>query len=138
MLVRELHHPALLFVEGASSVREASQRLRDARLGAALVRDGSQLVGILTERDLVGRVLAAGLDGRALVREVCSKPLLTVDELASVESAAARMLQLRIRHLGVTRRGQIVGVISAADIARALPAIKLDLSAQWSSTVWKD
>lgn len=99
------------------SVRQASRLMRDKKVAAVLVMDGDRLTGILTERDMTVRVVAAGLDADATpVREVMTAD---PDTLAPDDTAsdAIRMMRSRnYRHLPVVDRGRVVGMVSVRDL----------------------
>ena len=99
------------------SVRQASRLMRDKKVAAVLVMDGEHLTGILTERDMTVRVVAAGLDADATpVHEVMTAD---PDTLAPDDTAsdAIRMMRSRnYRHLPVVDGGRVVGMVSVRDL----------------------
>jgi signal-transduction protein with cAMP-binding, CBS, and nucleotidyltransferase domain len=75
-------------------------------------------IGIVTEHDLLNRVLAPGRDPRSTrIIEVMSMPIETVDENCGIGKALLKMGDLQIKRLGVTRQGRIVGLITRASLA---------------------
>jgi predicted transcriptional regulator len=79
----------------------------------AIVVAGSTPQGIVTERDILYKVVAAGSNPSVVkVRDIMSSPVQTVDEASNVGEAIAKMSKLGIRRLGVTREGKIVGMIT--------------------------
>jgi len=109
-------------IKPSSTVAEAARLMRDNRVGSVLVLDESErLVGILTERDIVYKVVAEGKDPETLVEEVMTRDILTIREEATIAEAARLMIGMNIRHLPVVdARGRVVGVISLRDLARAI------------------
>ncbi len=104
-----------------ASAREAAVRMKTLRRGCLVVIDNGKLAGIITERDLVQRVLAEGLSPQeAKVSEVMSTPVLTVGPEALVSDAAKVMLENRIRRLVVTEGERVVGVLTVTDLAEHL------------------
>lgn len=100
-----------------SSVVEAARRMADRNVGAILVLEGDNLVGIFSERDVMTRVVAEGLDPVSTpVRFVMSTTLATIDESATAEQAGQLMDEHKCRHLPVIREGKVVGVISMRDL----------------------
>lgn len=101
-----------------TSVRNAAQQMRDAKLGSLFVKKGDAIVGIVTDTDLVRRALAAtNKDLNALtVEEIMTSPVCTIEGSRTVSDAHDMMGDLGIRHLGVTTAGEIVGVISVRDL----------------------
>jgi CBS domain-containing protein len=96
------------------SVRETVQLMADAQIGAIAVREGAAIIGVFTERDLLKRVIAEGLDpdGTA-VRDVMTTDIVTVFDTTSVAAAAAAMRTHRMRHLVVVdRSGNYLGMLA--------------------------
>lgn len=108
-----LKHPPL-FVEASATVAQAAQAMQSARVGSVLV--ASEPPGIVTDRDLRGRVLAASLSAHAAIHQVMTQPVQTIDASAPAFAALRLMLENNIHHLPVTENGQIVGVVSATDL----------------------
>ena len=98
-------------------VADAARKMRDYKVGGLMVVEDDTLVGIFTERDLMSRVVAEGLDPEEIkVSEVMTLAIATVPPETSVSEAANLMSQNRIRHLPVLQAGKLYGVISAGDI----------------------
>jgi len=91
--------------------------MRDLDCGALPVCEGDQLVGIVTDRDLVVRHLAEGRVGGE-IRSVMTRNPFTIESDAPLEQAEALMAQHRIRRLPVMEAGRLVGMLSQADMAR--------------------
>lgn len=104
-------------VSSRDTVRQAARLMRDKKIAAVLVMDLERLVGIVTERDMTVRVVAAGLDPDATpVRDVMTTD---PDTLAPSDTAsdAIRMMKSRnYRHLPVVEDGQVVGMVSVRDL----------------------
>ena len=103
-----------VFVEPDATVGQAARTMREALIGSVLVADNPP--GILTDRDLRGRVLAAGLGPETPVRQVMTRPLKTLDSDAPVLAALHFMLEENIHHLALIEEGKIVGLISSSDL----------------------
>ncbi len=104
-----------------SSVREASRRMKEVESGCLVVVDGARPIGIITERDLVQKVLAEGHSAEDMkVSEIMSKELITVGPEALVSDAAKIMVQNKVRRLVVTEGVHVVGILTATDFARLL------------------
>jgi CBS domain-containing protein len=112
--VKHLIKRAPLFVDASVSVKQAAQAMQNARVGSMLIV--SEPPGIITDRDLRGRVLAAGLGPNTPVTQVLSRPLITIDCGAPVFTALRLMLDENIHHLPVVEEGKILGVVSATDL----------------------
>ena len=101
------------------SVYDAVSEMNRHRIGAIVVLDGARLVGIFTERDVLRRVVGAGLDPRrALVADVMTPGVLTIAPEATLEDAMNIFTEKRCRHLPVVNAGRLAGMLSIGDITR--------------------
>src|SRR5262245_42969265 len=105
-----------VFIDEAATVAQAASVMQNSHIGSVLV--GANPPGIITDRDLRGRVLAAGMSSETPAREVMSRPLKTLDSDLPVFSALHLMLEEHIHHLALIEEGKIVGVISSTDLLR--------------------
>lgn len=107
-----------------ATVLEAARAMRDRDVGSLLVvRDGKP-VGIVTEKDLVTKVVAGDLQASGVrVADVMTSPLVTVEPYQEVLEAAKRMAELGIRRLPVVEGGNLVGLVTENDILRVWPAL---------------
>jgi CBS domain-containing protein len=112
--VKYLIKRAPAFIEPTATVSQAAAMMQNAGISSLLVADDPP--GILTDRDLRGRVLAAGLSPETLVRDVMSRPLKTLDSDQSVFAALRLMLEDKIHHLALVEEGKIVGLITGSDL----------------------
>ncbi len=104
-------------VERDTAAQTAARIMRDRGIGSLFVTNGKEIVGILTDTDMVRRVVAAGADTQKTTAEqIMSAPILTIDESKSVLDANDLMAQTHVRHLGVTQDGKLVGMISVRDL----------------------
>ena len=104
-------------VERDTDVQTAARLMRDRRISSLFVTNGKEIVGILTDTDMVRRVVAAGVDTLTTTAEkIMSAPILTIEEDKTVLDVSDLMANTHIRHLGVTQDGKLVGMISARDI----------------------
>ncbi len=104
-------------VERDTDVQTAARLMRDRRISSLFVTKGKEIVGILTDTDMVRRVVAAGVDTLTTTAEkIMSAPILTIEEDKTVLDASDLMAKTHIRHLGVTQGGKLVGMISVRDL----------------------
>ena len=116
MKVHAMLSPGVITAEPLESLTDAASRMRESKVGALAVLDAGKLVGILTERDLVD-ALAEGLSPRVTpVSAYMTPEPTTVDADDECSDAALTMLELGVRHLPVTRGGELVGMVSARDL----------------------
>ena len=111
--------PAVHSVAPTLSVYDAVSEMNRHRIGAIVILDGTRLVGIFTERDVLRRVVGAGIDPKtSLVADVMSAGVITIAPDATIEQTMNIFTEKRCRHLPVVNGGQIAGVISIGDITR--------------------
>ncbi|MSP47782.1 MAG: CBS domain-containing protein [Alphaproteobacteria bacterium] len=106
----------ILALPPEASVREAARRMADRRIGATLVTEAGTLVGIFTERDVMTRVVAAGLDpDTTRIRQVMTANPATVAPDQRALDALKVMHEGGFRHLPVVENGRAVGIVSLRD-----------------------
>jgi CBS domain-containing protein len=99
------------------TLKDASTKMVDDQVGALLVERGGEYVGILSETDIVRRAVAVGIPvDSCSVEKVMSSPLITIDIEQTVAEANEIMSISKIRHLVVTERGEVAGIISVRDL----------------------
>jgi CBS domain-containing protein len=104
-------------VERGTDVQTAAGIMRDRRINSLFVTNGKEIIGILTDTDMVRRVVAAEVDVLTTTAEkIMSAPILTIEGDKSVLDASDLMAKTRIRHLGVTQDGKLIGMLSVRDI----------------------
>jgi len=103
-----------------NSVFEAAELMGTSQVGCLVVMDGQVPIGIVTERDMVRRVLAKRLALETKVSEIMSKSLVTVSPDASLKEAARLMSDNKVRRLPVIKNNHLVGIVVAADFVRNL------------------
>ncbi len=119
-------------------VAEAAKLMKTESSTEAIVTRGKEAIGIITERDILYKVVAAELDpSKTTVEKVMTSPIQTIDEGTKVAEAIARMTQLGIRRLVVTRKGQSVGVITQRSImsgrlSESIPLPELTVPARFT------
>lgn len=101
-----------------TSIRETAQRMTQDRRSSALVMLGRVLAGIVTDRDLRGRVVAEGLDVDAPVHTIMTPSPLTADADAVVFEVVLDMVTRNIHHMPITENGAPIGVLTTNDIVR--------------------
>jgi CBS domain-containing protein len=120
MKVRDVASSAVVAVGPAQSLREATQLMAKHRVGSAVVQDAEQLVGILTERDVLNAVASGAAAETVTVQDIMTADVVTVGPDWDLVEAAAEMARRRIRHLVVYEGGQLLGVLSVRDVLPAL------------------
>ena len=100
------------------SVFEAANLMSSNQVGSLVIVNGEETVGIVTERDIVRRVVAKKLPLETKISEVMSKSLITIGPDASVKEAARVMSSNKIRRLPVLKQNKLVGIVVASDFVR--------------------
>lgn len=99
-----------------ATAREAARVMADRRIGAVLVTQHGRLAGIFTERDMVARIVAIGLDpDRTTLADVMTRHPAAIEQSAPIAEALRTMQQGGFRHLPVTRSGRLAGILSLRD-----------------------
>ncbi len=100
-----------------TSVQELAQLLSSQRIsGAPVVDDKGQIVGIVTEADIIGKVDREGLR----VADIMCRELITVEEETPVGEIASLLTERKIKRVPVVHNGKLVGIVSRADIVNAV------------------
>jgi CBS domain-containing protein len=106
-------------VPSHTTVYSAMKIMADKDVGALLVMDGEQLVGMVSERDYARKVILMGRSSKdTLVREILSEPLITIRPDCSVDEAMRLITTHRIRHLPIVCDGVVQGLISIGDLVQ--------------------
>ena len=104
-------------IERDTDAQTAARIMRDRGIGSLFVTNGKEIIGILTDTDMVRRVVATGVDMRKTTAEqIMSAPIVMIEGDKTVLDANDLMAKTHIRHLGVTQGGKLVGMISVRDI----------------------
>jgi CBS domain-containing protein len=113
---------AVMAVDLNVNARDCAKAMAKRGVSCAVITQGGSAVGIVTERDLVSKVLAESIEPKnVLVRDIMSTPLITVAPNAPLTNAAELMAQYRIRRLVVVEQsGSLAGIVTTGDIARSL------------------
>lgn len=119
MQVKDIMTTAVEIVTPDTTLAEAADRMRSVDIGVLPVQEGTEVVGVITDRDMTVRAIAQGLDARtATVGDVMTRQVRYCYEDESVEEAARKMAEWRLRRLIVLDRAQrLVGIVSLDDVA---------------------
>ena len=125
MIVKDVMSSPVVTLDEDATSNNVAHIMDDNELGCVIVTNkAGKPVGILTERDLVIRVLAKNLKPDAIkAKEIMTSPLVTIEPDATVSEAARRMSRLNIRRLGVIYKGNLVGLVSSKDILAVMPEL---------------
>lgn len=107
---------APISIDRAQSIREAAQRMAEAKVSSILLTQDEQLFGLITDRDLRSRVVAAGTDPAQPVADIATLAPLTLQTQQSVFDAMVLMARQNVHHVPVLEGNRIVGMVTATDL----------------------
>jgi CBS domain-containing protein len=117
--VKEVMTTDLKTLDAGSTVQDAAKMMREHDIGDVIVLDGSELCGIVTDRDITVRAVAAGKDPAGTkLADICSKDVTTVAPTDTVDRVSQVMREQAIRRVPVVDGGTPVGVLSLGDLAQ--------------------
>ena len=123
VLVRDVMSKNVRVVRPDSSVKEVVATMNKFDIGSVVVVQGERPVGIITERDILRRIVEPCLAPETLTaRQIMTSPVITIDENASINEAARLMAKKGIKRLLVTRNNdELVGIVTFTDIVTKVP-----------------
>ncbi len=119
-LVKDVMTKALISVDPTTTLNQVSKMMEQGGMGSILVKKDGIPSGIITDRDFAIRIAAHGVSLDTPVEKITSSPLITVDSNDSILDAAKIMSDKKIRKLGVTNEGKVVGIITSTDLVNQL------------------
>lgn len=115
--VNDVLTPTPTAVEATQTVRDAAELMRAGDIGALVVREDGRFIGLVTDRDLVVRVLAVGGSPADPVGQVCSSDVIALTPDDTLEHAAELMAEHAVRRLPVVVNEDVIGIVSIGDLA---------------------
>jgi CBS domain-containing protein len=120
--VKDIMSKPVLRVDENKSVKTAGEMMAKARRGVLIVTKDDKPIGIITDSDIIKKVIAKNLKPSELkVEKLMSKPLVSIGPEATLLDAARKMKRNNIKRLPVVSEGKLIGLISTTDIARTSP-----------------
>ncbi len=125
MLVKEVMNSDVKTIEPDESILEAARKMNEFGIGCLIVaRNETRLAGILTDSDILGKVVAKDKRAsRVNVRQVMTRKLVLIDENEDISKAAELMKKHNIKKLPVISRKTLVGILTVSDLAQAQPKL---------------
>jgi CBS domain-containing protein len=116
--IRFFMEESLVTIEPTTSIREAAQKMRHHSISSVLISHNEEFSGLITDTDLTRKFAAKNLDpDSTLASTISNNPIITLDASYPMEDAYECMRKNNIRHLGVTEKDQVVGILSVKDFA---------------------
>ncbi|RWX72747.1 MAG: hypothetical protein Metus_1606 [Candidatus Methanosuratincola subterraneus] len=117
--VKELMTKDVVTINKEKTIVEAAQVIGDKGVGSLVITDNGNIVGVLTERDIITKCVAKGCEpSKTKVSEIMSSPVVAIDPEADIIDAAKLMVSKMIRRLPVLEGGKLVGIITTYDLVK--------------------
>jgi len=120
ILVKDIMAKALISVNPTTTALQIAKMMEQGGIGAVLVKENENLVGIITDRDFATKIAANNLSFDTPVEKIMSSPLITINHDEPISAAAEMMTNKKIRKLAVSENGTIVGLITSTDLVNQL------------------
>lgn len=124
MIVKDVMNTEVKTIGEESSIQEAAEQMKKFRIGSLVVVKNSKMIGILTERDILDKVVAEAEDSsKVKVKEIMTKEVVMVAPDKDIGEAAELMMEKKIKKLPVIQGKQLVGIVTATDLCTAEPKL---------------
>ena len=129
MLVRDVMRTDVKTIEPDANIQEAAEKMTRFRIGSLIVTEGTRLVGIITERDILMKIVAKAKDpAKTKVSDIMTKEVIMISPDKDLEEAALVMVEKKIKKLPVLLYDKLIGIITATDICAAQPKLMEEIS----------
>ncbi len=120
ILVKDIMTKALISVNPTTTAVQIAKMMEQGGIGAVLVKENDNLVGIITDRDFATKIAANNLPLDTPVEKIMSSPLVTINHDEPISAAAQMMSNKKIRKLAVSENGTIVGLVTSTDLVNQI------------------
>jgi CBS domain-containing protein len=120
VIIQEVMSSPVITMLPTKNVVDAAKLMVEKNIETLIICWGEDAVGILTEKDIVRRVVAKKLPYSTKLLEIMSKPVITINVNSFLEEANRKMEENRVKRLPVEDKGRIVGIITATDILKSM------------------
>jgi CBS domain-containing protein len=120
IIVKDIMTKTLISVNPATTALQIAKMMEQGGIGAVLVKENENLVGIVTDRDFATKIAANNLPFDTPVQKIMSSPLITINHNEPISAAAEMMTSKKIRKLAVSDNGNIIGLITSTDLVNQL------------------
>ena len=111
----------IVSIDSKSRVKDAARMMVERGIGSLIANRDGLPFGIITERDLMEKIVARAADpSKVTVAEIMTAPLTTIDASASIIDAARRMVEKQVKRLVVTDHDKIIGIMTQTDLVQAM------------------
>ena len=138
IIVKEAMKTNLVMVEPSTTVLEAAKIMKKRKIGNVIIVENKQPIGILTESDILKKVVAEGKNvNEVIVKDVMTTPIVVIDPYVTLEVAMETMGKCNVRRLPVTENDKLIGIITQKDISRMSPILH-EISREWYDITVRD
>jgi CBS domain-containing protein len=120
ILIQDIMTRALITINPSTTALQIAKMMEQGGIGAIIVQDNDNPVGIVTDRDFATKIAANNLSLDTPAEKIMSSPLITINHDEPISAAAERMTSKKIRKLAVTENGKITGIITSTDLVTQL------------------
>jgi signal-transduction protein with cAMP-binding, CBS, and nucleotidyltransferase domain len=120
ILVKDMMTTTLISVNLTTTTFQIAKMMDQGGIGAIIVKDNDDAVGIITDRDFAVKIAANNLPSDTPVEKIMSSPLITINHSDPISAAAEMMSSKKIRKLAVSENGKIIGIITSTDLVNQL------------------
>jgi len=125
LFVKEIMKNNIIAIDSDKSIKDACNLYRDSKIGSLLVTDNDNVVGIVTERDIIERTICMDKDpNKTPIKEIMTTDVKTVDVDDRINYAIGILKENKIKKLPVTDNDELVGIVTVTDIALSRPNIR--------------
>ena len=111
----------IISIDSKAKTRDAARLMVDKHIGSLIANRDGLPFGIVTERDMVEKIVAIGTDpSKTSVADIMTAPLVTIDAEAPLIDAARRMVEKQVKRLVVTEHDRIIGIVSQTDLVQSM------------------
>jgi CBS domain-containing protein len=133
MAIRDMMKRSPVIISPKATVQDAAKEMKGEGIGSLIVIDSGKPMGIITESDILKKVVAEGLDSsKILVDDIMTSAIITVKPDTTIEEAIKIMGELGIRRLPVVENDRLVGMTTQKDILQVSPML-LEVAREWAS-----
>lgn len=122
MLVKDVMNPKVVVAKPTATIKEAAKVMSELRISGIVIMEGESIVGIMTEMDIMSKVVAQAKDAETtMIRDVMTKEVVTIEPDKTLEDACSLMVEKKVKRLPVVVSGKLVGIITATDVISIQP-----------------
>jgi CBS domain-containing protein len=138
VIVKEAMKANLAIVKPTTSVLDAAKIMKKRKLGNILIVEKKRPIGILTESDILRKIVAEGKNAKDIqVKNVMSTPVIVIDPYVTLEEAMKTMGKCNVRRLPVIENNELIGIITQKDISSISPILH-EISREWYDITVQD